>query len=62
MRVVSPSCSWSIRVRGRPSCFSLRYSLVQVVNESGKPKLQVKYKEERKTLLIFSKILSGFRW
>ena len=36
-------------MRGRPFCFSLRNSLVQVVNEGGKPKLQVEYKGERKT-------------
>jgi hypothetical protein len=39
--------------------FSLRFSLVQVVNEGSKPKLQVEYKGERKTFLVISKILSG---
>ncbi len=39
--------------------FSLRYSMVQVVNDGGKPKLQVKDKGEKKTFLAFSKILSG---
>jgi hypothetical protein len=30
-----------------------------VVNDGGKPKLQVEYKDERKTFLAFSMILSG---
>jgi hypothetical protein len=57
--VVIPSSRLSTWVRGRPSCFSLRYSLVQVVNDGGKPRLQVEYKGERKTFLFFSKKLSG---